>query len=199
MFLQKQDHTNFSPNSKYSYSNSAFVLLGLIIEKVSGRKIDDYIENEIFSKVGMTSSKVNIQGVTDIKNRALGHKVIGGKLIIKDQYWCSATIGDGGLYSSVDDLNKWLDHLMNLYKNSYDDYKEYFEANILETGENSEYGFGIRHIVRKGVDIIYHCGETIGTNTVIGFIPSENKKFIFLTNYDGIDASKMIQKLVNII
>ncbi len=61
MFLQKQDHTNFSPNSKYSYSNSAFVLLGLIIEKVSGRKIDDYIENEIFSKVGMTSSKVNIK------------------------------------------------------------------------------------------------------------------------------------------
>ncbi len=199
MFLQKQDHTNFSPNSKYSYSNSAFVLLGLIIEKVSGRKINDYIENEIFSKVGMTSSKVNIQGITDIKNRALGHKVVGGKLIIKDQYWCSATIGDGGLYSSVDDLNKWLDHLMNLYKNSYDDYKEYFEANILENGENSEYGFGIRHIVRKGIDIIYHCGETIGTNTVIGFIPSENKKFIFLTNYDGIDASKMIQNLVNII
>lgn len=198
-YLQRQDHVKFSPNSEYSYSNSAFVLLGLIIEKVSKRKINEYIESEIFAHIGMNDSKVNIQGVTDIKNRAYGHQYVNGELVVKDQYWCSATIGDGGLYSSVTDLKKWLDYLMSLYKNNQAKYADYFKANILNNGENSEYGFGIRHIVRKGIDIIYHCGSTIGTNTIIGFIPSENKKFIFLTNFDGIDTSKFIDNLVKII
>lgn len=196
-YLKSVDKLKFAPSTQYAYSNSGFVLLGLIIEKVTKEKLNEYIEKNIFSKIGMNNSKVNIQGVTEINKRAYGHIIENGKLIIKDQYWCSSTIGDGGLYSSVNDLIKWLDYLTLIYNEEQN--KEFFESNVLKTNENTEYALGIRHIVRKGIDIIYHCGGTIGTNTVIGIIPSQNKKFIFLTNLDDIDCSKLINNLVNIL
>lgn len=196
-YLKSVDKLKFAPSTQYAYSNSGFVLLGLVIEKVTKEKLNEYIEKNIFSKIGMNNSKVNIQGVTEINNRAYGHIIEDGNLVVKDQYWCSATIGDGGLYSSVNDLIKWLDYLTLIYKEGLN--KEFFESNILETNENTEYALGIRHIVRKGLDIIYHCGATIGTSTVIGIIPSQNKKFIFLTNLDDINCSKLIDNLVSII
>ena len=114
---------------------------------------------------------------------------------MKDQYWCSATIGDGGLYSSIHDLKKWINYLMSIYNEE----KEFFTPNILENGENTEYALGIRNIKRKGITVIYHCGETIGTNTIVGFVPEENKKFIVLTNLNGRSCSKFIDNLVSIL
>ena len=65
--------------------------------------------------------------------------------------------------------------------------------------DTTEYCLGVRHIIRKGVDVIYHCGETIGTNTVIGFIPKQNKKFIFLTNIDNVQGSTFIENLIKLL
>ena len=194
-YLRKQDSLYFEVGSKYQYSNSAYVLLGLVVSVVSKRNLDDYIENEIFKKVNMNDSKVNYQGVTQVDNRSYGHILQDNELIFKDQYWCSATIGDGGLYSSVKDLKKWLDYLFNIYNEETD----FFKSNILSDGTDTEYCLGVRHIIRKGVDVIYHCGETIGTNTVIGFIPKQNKKFIFLTNIDNVQGSTFIENLIKLL
>ncbi len=191
-FVKKQDHTYFEVGTKYQYSNTAFVLLGLIIEKVSGIKLSDYLLNNVFKKAGMENTLVNYEGETIVKNRAYGHIEKDGKIILKDQYWCSATIGDGGIYSNVNDLIKWLEYLEKIYKTD----KEFFEANILPNGESSEYALGIRHVVRRGLDIIYHCGETIGFNTIIGFVPRENKKFIVLTNLGNHSCDKVLENLI---
>lgn len=194
-FLKKQDHLFFEVGEKYQYSNTAYVILGLIIEKISKEKLGDYIYNNVFLKAGMTNSIVNYQGETEVSKRAYGHMLINDKIVLKDQYWCSATIGDGGLYSNLNDLKKWIKFLRKLYETD----KEFFEANILPNGENSEYALGIRHIVRKGIDIIYHCGETIGFNTIVGFVPSENKEFILLTNLGDHSCSRLIDNLVEIL
>lgn len=194
-YLKTLKSLKFTPGTNYAYSNSGFVLLGLIIEKITSKSINEYIEKEIFEKIGMLDSCVNIQGITKIKNRAYGQGLVNNELQTMDQYWCSATIGDGGLYSSVNDLIKWLDFLYSIYNKE----EVFFKPNYLPDGTNTEYCLGIRHIEKKGISIIYHCGETIGTNTVIGFIPEENKKFIFLTNYDGIDAKEVINNLIEIL
>ena len=72
-FLKTKNDTYFAVGTKYKYSNTAYILLGLIVEKISGFSISDYIENNVFKKAGMNKSKVNIQGVTEIENRAYGH------------------------------------------------------------------------------------------------------------------------------
>lgn len=190
-YIKTQEELYFTVGEKYRYSNTAYVLLGLIIEKMSSLKLDQYIQEKVFLPAQMINSSVNYEGVTEVVNRAYGHKIVHEELVESDQYWCSATIGDGGLYSSVNDLINWLHFIQrdNLSQTM-------FIPNILPDGQNSEYGLGIRIITRQDKQIIYHCGETIGTNTIVGFIPSLNAEFIFLTNLNGISCSKFIPNLL---
>ena len=191
-FLKTTDKTYFEIGTKYRYSNTAYILLGLIIEEASGETMEKYIGENIFTKALMNESKVNIQGKTYIKDRAYGHIINNeGKLVEKDQYWCSATIGDGGLYSSVNDLKKWVKFLVN---SEY--YEEMTKANYVGENENNDYALGLRNIKFNGKKIIYHCGSTIGTRTLVLFSKDLDLCLIFLTNINGIDTSNMKENVL---
>jgi CubicO group peptidase (beta-lactamase class C family) len=163
-FLKTTDKTYFEIGTKYRYSNTAYILLGLIVEEVSNISIVEYINENIFKKAGMKDSYVNIQGKTEINKRAYGHVIENDKFVVKDQYWCSATIGDGGLYSSINDLKKWVKFLA---ESEY--YAEMIQTNYVGEGEYNEYCLGLRNINYNGKEIIYHCGSTIGTSTLLLF------------------------------
>ena len=70
------------------------------------------------------------------------------------------------------------------------------KPHILPNGENIEYGYGIRIKTVNNVEIVYHCGDTIGTNTIIGFIKDLDIEFILLTNINGIDTAKLIDNII---
>ncbi|MBO4667401.1 MAG: serine hydrolase [Bacilli bacterium] len=196
-FVRGTKETYFEIGSKYQYSNTAYVLLGLIIEEVSKVKLGDYMEENVFIKAEMTNTKVDYEGITEITPRAYGNIVVDNKLVQKDQYWCSATIGDGGIYSNIPDLKRWISFLKGLNKEPYSLMKK---TNFIN-GSDIEYGFGLRvkHINVKGEDheIIYHCGDTIGTNTILGYIDDLDIEFILLTNRDKINTSVFIENLKN--
>lgn len=191
-FLKSTNNTYFIPGTTYKYSNTGYILLGLIVEKVSNYKINDYIESFVFKKANMINSKVNIQGITEIKERVYGHIIEDNKLVEMDQYWCSATIGDGGLYSNINDLKKWCKYLVST--------KNYFEMkkpNYINDESYNEYGYGLRIIKVDNDEIIYHCGSTIGTNTLLLFSEDLNICLIFLTNLNNIDTAIMKDNLIN--
>ncbi len=193
-FLKTTEGTYFDPGTKYRYSNTAYVLLGLIIERVSGIKLGDYFDI-IFKEAGMNDSVVNYQGKTLINNRAYGHLIDqNNKLYVKDQYWASATIGDGGLYSSINDLMKWC-----LYLSETEEFRDMSVPNFIGETEYNEYGFGIRIIKVNDKEIFYHCGDTIGTSTLLLFSKDLNICLLFLTNLGNVDTSIMKDNLLNII
>lgn len=195
-FLKTTTSTYFTQGEQYRYSNTAYILLGLIIEKVSNQKIDEYLKENVFKKANLFDTYVNYQGKTIIPKRAYGHILENGKLIVKDQYWCSATIGDGGLYSSINELNKWITYLEN---NEQKLLSLMFNPNILPDGKNSEYGFGMRIISVQGKNIYYHCGDTIGTNTILLFSPAFNLRCILLTNFGSVDTTAVKENIVEIL
>ena len=194
-FVRSTDKTYFEVGSKYQYSNTAYVLLGLIIEKVSGVKLGEYMGEEVFKKAGMVNTHVNYEGITQIHPRAYGNIVEDGKLVKKDQYWCSATIGDGGIYSNIPDLKRWVAFLRNIKDEPYSLMKKTNYA----SGVDIEYGFGLRvktiNVKGKDYELIYHCGDTIGTNTILGFIDELDLEFILLTNRNKVDTSIFIENL----
>ena len=193
-FLKTTDKTYFEPGLTYKYSNTGYILLGLIIKKVSNRDLVDYIENEVFIPAKMYESKVNIEGATNIKNRAYGHILNDDKLVVKDQYWCSATIGDGGLYSSVNELKKWVKYLLTTKE-----YQDMKIPNYINEESYNEYGIGIRITKVNDKEIIYHCGDTIGTNTLLLFSVDYNICLIFLTNLNNINTTTMKENLLTLI
>lgn len=194
-FLQLTDGTYFKPGTKYRYSNTAYILLGLIIEKITNETISNYINKNIFVKANMNNSYVNIEGFTKINNRAYGHLLDENQnLYMKDQYWCSATIGDGGLYSSINDLKKWC-----LFLSKSKCFEEMKKPNYIDENEYNEYGKGIRIIKHNKNEIYYHAGDTIGTNTFLLFSVDLNICLIFLTNLGNINTDKIKENLLNML
>lgn len=191
-YLKTLKHGYFKPGTKYRYSNSGYIVLGQIIEKISGKKLSVFVHDTILSPAKMRNSIVYTQGVSVIKNRAYGHKITKNKrIIVCDQGPDTATQGDGGLYSSIHDLKNYLYFIQH---NSLA--KKMFVPNTLTNGTNTKYGFGLRILKRKNYKIVYHCGETVGTNTIIGFIPRLNIEFAFMTSLDGIDTEIFLKNIL---
>lgn len=191
-FLESTNCTYFEVGTQYKYSNTAYILLGLIIQKVSNINLGIYMKQHVFDVAGLNDTLVNYEPTTKMEHRALGHIIEDGQMVVRDQYWCSATIGDGGIYSTVNDLNKWIDYLEsdNLFTDML------LVPNILPNGTNSEYGLGMRIIECNGHQIYYHCGDTIGTNTLILYSPYYNLRCVFLTNLNGIDTAYIKNNII---
>jgi CubicO group peptidase (beta-lactamase class C family) len=105
--LKRQNSTKFPPGSRWKYSNSGYVLLGVIVHKVSGISFPDFLHERIFSPMGMNNTVAYVCGQNQVPNRAFGHSFENGTWKQTDQSPTSATLGDGGIYSSVEELAKW--------------------------------------------------------------------------------------------
>ena len=105
--LEQTDHGMFPPGTQWYYSNSGYVVLGLIVAKVSGQSFPEFLRQRIFAPLKMDHTLAYVKGQNEITNRAYGHTKEGNTWNQTDQSSTSATLGDGGIYSSLEDLAKW--------------------------------------------------------------------------------------------
>ena len=99
--LEAQASGVFTPGTKWEYSNSGYVVLGLIVAKVSGMSYGDFLNERIFASLGMKNTIVYVKGKNEVTNRAFGHTKEGESFKVTDQSATSATLGDGGIYLSL--------------------------------------------------------------------------------------------------
>ncbi len=161
--LESQDHFYFAPGTNYRYSNSGYALLALLVERESGMEFGAFLQETIFKPLGMDNTDVR-----NVANRAFGYTGMQRT----DQSLTSAVLGDGGVYSSVDDLQKWDAAL-------YDDrFAEMFVPRTKTDNPNTQYGYGWRITG----DSVWHSGESIGFRNVIVRYPKRRLTVIILTN-----------------
>lgn len=181
--LMKTDTTYFEPGTKYQYSNSAYALLALIIEKYSGFSFADYLKQNIFDPLDMNSTVAYEKGISNVKNRAYGYSRQNDVWILKDQSSTSAVLGDGGIYSNVEDLFKWDQSLYSgkilpLYL-----IQQATSYNTLNNGDTVHYGFGW-HLKKnkRNEQVVYHTGSTTSFRNIFYRIPGKQFSVILLTN-----------------
>ncbi len=109
--LRRQPRSKYAAGTSWSYSNSAYVVLGLIVAKVSGVPYRDFLYDRIFAPLGMKNTLLYVNGANTISNRAYGYSKERDAFRESDQSSTSATQGDGGIYSNLEDLAKWDDAL----------------------------------------------------------------------------------------
>ena len=179
--LESQDRTYFPPGSGYRYSNSGYALLALIVERASGQTFAAFLRERIFLPLGMTNTVAFEDGISTVAHRAFGHTLANDVWTRTDQSVTSAVLGDGGIYSSIDDLARWDAAL-------YDDRllrresRELAFAPATDTDEpNVNYGFGWRITG----DTQWHSGETRGFRNVIVRDPGRRLTVVILTNRNG--------------
>ncbi|WP_027484605.1 serine hydrolase domain-containing protein [Rhodanobacter sp. OR87] len=178
--LSATPKTYFAPGTAYRYSNSGYVLLGLVVERASGISLPLYLRQHIFQPLHMDHTLLYERGGPEVENRAYGYSEENGGWTRTDQSVTSATRGDGGIYSSIDDLAKWDAALYDDRLLSTTSRKLAFSPHVKVTGEPYEasYGYGWRITG----DTLWHSGESIGFRNVIVRWPKQRLTVILLSN-----------------
>lgn len=178
--LEVQGRTYFAPGSRYRYSNSGYALLALVVERASGRSFQAFLGERIFLPLGMHDTLAHVDGGPGIEHRAYGHSAVGGRWQRNDQSATSAVLGDGGIYSSIDDLAKWDAALYDDRLLSAESRRLAFSAATRTDDPAIAYGFGWR----ISGDSVWHSGETTGFRNVIVRYPERRLTVILLSNRD---------------
>jgi len=193
--LKRQNSGKFVPGAKWAYSNSGYVLLGLVVEKASGRPFAEFLRGRIFSPLKMANTLAFEYGRKDVPERAYGHTMEDGRWRETDQSPTSATLGDGGVYSSLSDLLKWDDALRrHTLLSELEMGPALTPARVSEgepiepDGTPAEYGFGWFLNPWKGHARMWHYGETAGFRTAIQRFTDDRLTVIVLCNRTDLDA-----------
>jgi CubicO group peptidase (beta-lactamase class C family) len=200
--LRRQDHGKFAPGTSWAYSNSGYVVLGLVVAKVSGMPFRDFLQQRIFAPLGMTRTLLFVNGVNTVPNRAYGHSSRNGQYVETDQSSSSATQGDGGIYSNVEDLAKWDDALRT---NRLLSAKEMAPALVpvkladgsatqMAPGKPVAYGYGWFLDALDTHKRMWHSGSTMGFRTAIERFPEDGITVIVLSNRSDFDANAAAEK-----
>lgn len=178
--LSAETRSYFAPGSSYRYSNSGYVLLGLIVERASAQRLPDFLRQRIFEPLHMDHTLLREPGGPEPAHRAFGYSEADGKWTRTDQDLTSATRGDGGIYSSIDDLARWDAALYDHRLLSDASRKLAFAAqNKVASEEDVDaYGYGWR----IHGDVRWHSGESIGFRNVIMRWPKQHVTVILLSN-----------------
>jgi CubicO group peptidase (beta-lactamase class C family) len=217
--LEQQTTGEFPPGTKWEYSNSGYAVLAMIVEKVSGRRFGQFLQERIFTPLKMTNTLAYEKGKNEVPHRAYGHtkKDEAKKEATKqggttkgeawqetDQSPTSAVLGDGGIYSSLDDLAKW-DRALR-------DHTLLTEAEMrpaltpvqpsggpakLEEATVS-YGFGWFLDPYRGHKRMSHDGSTIGFRTTIQRFTDDGLTIIVLANRTDVNPEELALKVADL-
>ena len=198
--LKKEKAGKFAPGASWSYSNSAYVLLGLIIAKRGFEPFPDFLKRYIFEPLRMKNTVAFVKGTNSVGSRAYGHVLREGKFLEADQSSTSATLGDGGIYSNLDDLAKWDEALRKNTLVSKNDFAAGLAPTRLSNGTlpKTPYGFGWYLDPYRGRARIWHTGETLGFRTVIERFVEEDLSIIILANRTDLDVAKMALQVADL-
>lgn len=193
------DSVYFKPGEKYQYSNTGYALLAMIVEKFSGMKYPAYLRKYIFGPASMKFSVAYVESENTVPNRSYGYSIRMDTVRRTDQSVTSAVLGDGGIYSSVDDLIRWNGMIL---KNRIISKKSWALACSRKTLNDSSavnYGYGWHLKTWRGYECVYHTGSTIGFRNILYRIPSEKLTVILLTNRNSGAREDMAEKLMSVV
>jgi CubicO group peptidase (beta-lactamase class C family) len=179
--LEAENRVYFAAGTQYRYSNSGYVLLALIVERASGMRFAAFLRERIFKPLRMDATMVLEAGASDVPHRAFGYSAEGRSWVRTDQSLTSATLGDGGIYSSVDDLAKWDAALYDERLLRAQSLRLAFAPAIQTDDAAVQYGFGWCLTGQTQ----WHSGESIGFRSVIVRYPAHRFSVVVLTNRDG--------------
>jgi CubicO group peptidase (beta-lactamase class C family) len=203
--LKQQTTTKFPPGTHWDYSNSGYAVLAMVVEKISGQPFGGFLHDRIFTPLGMKQTVAYEKGRNIVTSRAFGHTHEGGAWHEQDQSPTSAVLGDGGVYSSLDDLARWdgaLEHHTLLSEAEMEPAitaVNMADRSVQEPdGTPAAYGFGWFLNPYKKNPRMWHYGETVGFRTTIQRFVSEKLTIIVLCNRDDLVPANLALKVADL-
>ncbi|TCW78750.1 serine hydrolase [Burkholderia sp. SRS-46] len=172
---------DFKPGSRWNYSNTGYVLLGILVKNVSGRSYLEVLDTDVFKPLGMKTAR----GVNDrdiVPNRAAGYQLVDG--VLKNQDWVSMAnpTADGSLYLSLNDMIAWERGVESNAVLSRDGWKQVYTPVRLNSGKPFPYGFGWEINEAGGSPRYSHAGTWQGFRAYYSRYLGDGLSVLLLTN-----------------
>jgi len=195
----------FVPGTLWHYSNSGYVLLGLAVENAADRPFFEFLRERVFVPANMINTVAYVRGRNAVPNRAFGHTRMDGRWRVTDQSPTSATLGDGGVYSSLADLLEWDRALSRLAVLGEAEMRAVLTPVRVPTkgptgpdGAPADYGFGWFLNGWNGHARMWHHGETVGFRTAVQRFVNDGLTVVVLCNRADIDAIELSLKVAGL-
>jgi CubicO group peptidase (beta-lactamase class C family) len=189
----------FPAGSRWSYSNTGYVLLGIIVHRVSGKSYADFLRDGIFSPLHMVNTRVNSESDI-IPFRANGYRLEDG--VLKNQEFLSAGLrgtGDGGIVSTVVDMAKWEAGLQSGALLPPDVWQQVFTPVALNSGKTFPYGFGWFIREQAGHPYYEHSGNLQGFASHFLRFPRARVSVVVLANLSQADAWEIAHGVASLV
>jgi CubicO group peptidase (beta-lactamase class C family) len=206
--MEQQTATQFPPGTSWKYSNSGYCVLAMIVQKISGMPIAEFLHRRIFAPLGMTHTLAHQYGKDHVPKRAYGYTDDAGVWLETDQSATSATLGDGGVYSNVLDLAKWdqalRDHTLlsaTEMKPAVTPVRPPLSAAQWPKGPGGapvQYGFGWFLNPFRGHPRMWHIGGSIGFRAAIERCTRADLTVIVLANRTDLDPDALALKVADL-
>jgi CubicO group peptidase (beta-lactamase class C family) len=213
--LKQATNGRFAPGRAWAYSNSGYVVLGLVAARAAGMPFPDVLRERIFRPLGMTRTLAFVRGTNEVPERAFGYGREADGWREGDQSSTSATLGDGGVYSCLEDLAKWDDALRTKSLLTDAESKQVFTPARLADGSEPHwpkepgdenlfpgrpvsYGFGWFLDPWRGHPRQWHHGETKGFRSTIQRFPDSDTTVVMLANRDDLDLPALALRIAEV-
>ncbi len=188
--INRNKHLNFEPGSRFLYSNTNFLLLGLIVEKVSGKPLPALLKERIFAPLGMTSTAMTIDPDTVVPGLATAYleNADGSFRRARQGY---PVAGEGGMTSTVEDLLIWANHYRHPVLQPLDLWAGLADQQPLSGGVLNPYCRGLVRGKLRGLTTISHGGLWPGYRTEFLLLPDADLDVVVITNLASLDPHRL--------
>jgi CubicO group peptidase (beta-lactamase class C family) len=196
--IARQKELNFNPGDEYLYSNSGYFLLARIVQKVSGKSLREFTEENIFKPLGMNDTHFHDDASEVIKNRATGYSSRQNGSFAVEANTLEA-VGAGGLFTTIDDLILWDRNLeQNKLAGGQDLIRELLTRGTLNNGEKIDYGFGFEVETYRGLNEFGHGGAFFGFGADMVRFPDQRFSVVCLCNINTGELGRVTRQVADI-
>jgi CubicO group peptidase (beta-lactamase class C family) len=188
---------NFRPGDEYLYNNTGFTLLGVIVERVSGKSLNRFTQERLFGPLGMTRTQWREDFTAVVQNRATAYRLMPDGSFRTNMPFTNV-IGNGGLLTTVGDLLLWNDNLDRPRVGGQDLVDRLQARGRLNDGFENEYAQGLNVTQYRGTREVSHGGSTAGYQTFLARFPDQGLSVAVLCNTSGTNPSRYAHEIADI-
>jgi CubicO group peptidase (beta-lactamase class C family) len=194
--IVRQKEINFPPGTDYNYTNSEYVLLAKVVEKVSGQPFADYVAETVFAPLGMRSATFHANRVTPIPHKAQSYISVGPGRVIALPF-NSDVMGPSGAWMTTLDLSKWLIYLDKAVASHDAAATGMAQPAILAGGKELASGEGVFRGAYRGYANLYHDGGDCGYRSVAMLFPGRHLGIAIEANSPTDDLMKLSEAIAD--
>jgi len=179
--VKHQKALNFPPGTEYSYSNTGYSMLGIIVQRVSGQSLDAFTQARLFQPLGMTHTRWRDDFTAIVKGRTTAYSGTAASGFKTDMSFTNM-IGNGGLLTTVGDLLRWNENFFNPSVGGKAFVDSMQTRMVLRSGRRISYALGLEVGSYDGVAEVSHSGSTAGYRTFLARYPEQHVSLAVLCN-----------------